>query len=78
MGSYLKLVVTKVRQEVELPVDSMVETLVVLEEEYKNMCEHLPEWAYTTYEKYCRDADKRRLAAQIEAIKKKLRKGTVE
>ena len=74
----MKLVVTKVRQEVELPVDSMAETLVVLEEEYKNMCEHLPEWAYTTYEKYCRDADKRRLAAQIEAIKKKLRKGTVE
>ena len=78
MGSYLKLVVTKVRQEVELPVDSMVETLVVLEEEYKSMCEHLPEWAYTKYEKYCRDADKRRIAAQIEAIKKKLRKGTVE
>ena len=74
----MKLVVTKVRQEVELPVDSMVETLVVLEEEYKSMCEHLPEWAYTKYEKYCRDADKRRIAAQIEAIKKKLRKGTVE
>ena len=74
----MKLVVTKVRQEVELPVDSMVETLVVLEEEYKSMCEHLPDWAYTKYEKYCRDADKRRLAAQIEAIKKKLRKGTVE
>ena len=74
----MKLVVTKVRQEVELPVDSMAETLVVLEEEYKSMCEHLPEWAYTKYEKYCRDADKRRLAAQIEAIKKKLRKGTVE
>ena len=74
----MKLVVTNVRQEVELPVDSMVETLVVLEEEYKSMCEHLPEWAYTTYEKYCRDADKRRLAAQIEAIKKKLRKGTIE
>ena len=74
----MKLVVTKVRQEIELPVDSMVETLVVLEEEYKSMCEHLPEWAYTKYEKYCRDADKRRLAAQIEAIKKKLRKGMVE
>ncbi len=42
------------------------------------MCEHLPEWAYTTYEKYCLDADKRRLSAQIEAIKKRLRKSRVE
>ena len=78
MGSPLKLVVTKVRQDVDLPVDSMVETLMVLEDEYKNMCEHLPDWAYTTNERYCRDADKRRLAAQIEAVKKKLRNGKVE
>ena len=74
----MKLVVTKIRQEVDLPVDSMAETLMVLEDEYKNMCEHLPEWAYTKYEKYCRDADKRRIAAQIEAIKKRLRKDDVE
>lgn len=78
MGSPLKLVVTKVRQEVDLPVDSMAEKLIALENEYNNMCEHLPDWAYTKYEKYCRDADKRRLAAQIEAIKKRLRKDGVE
>ena len=78
MGSYLKLVVTKVRQEVDLPVDSMVETLMVLEDEYKNMCEHLPEWAYTTYEKYVLEQDKRRLRGRIEAIKKKLRNSKVE
>ena len=78
MGSPLKLVVTRVRQEVDLPVDSMVETLLVLEDEYKNMCEHLPEWAYTVYEKYELDNNKRRLRGRIEAIKKKLRNTTVE
>ena len=70
--------VTKVVQEADLTADSMTEKLIALENEYRNMCEHLPDWAYTTYEKYCRDADKRRLAAQIEAIKKKLRKDGVE
>ena len=70
--------VTKIVQEDDLPVDSMVERLRALEEAYAEMCEHLPDWAYTVYEKYCRDADKRRLAAQIEAIKKRLRKDGVE
>ena len=70
--------VTKVVQDIELPVDSMVERLVALEAEYGNKCNHLPDWAYTVYEKYCLDADKRRLAAQIEAIKKRLRKVSVE
>lgn len=70
--------VTKVVQEADLTADSMTEKLIALENEYRNMCEHLPDWAYTAYEKYCRDADKRRLAAQIEAIKKKLRKDGVE
>ena len=70
--------VTKVVQADEVPVDSAVERLRVLMQEYKDMCEHLPDWAYTKYEKYCLDADKRRLAAQIEAIKKRLRKVSVE
>lgn len=74
----MKLVVTKVRQEVDLSVDSMAETLQVLMREYADMCEHLPDWAYTANERYCRDADKRRLAAQIEAVKKKLRNSKVE
>ena len=70
--------VTKVVQADEVPVDSAVERLRVLMQEYKDMCEQLPDWAYTKYEKYCRDADKRRIAAQIEAIKKRLRKDDVE
>ena len=78
MGSHLKLVVTKIRADTDLPVDNMVETLKVLEDEYKNMCEHLPEWAYTTYEKYELDHDKRRLRGRIDAIKKKLRNTAVE
>ena len=71
-------IVTKVVQDTELPVDSMVERLVALEAEHENKCNHLPDWAYTVYEKYCLDADKRRWAAQIEAIKKRLRKVSVE
>ena len=70
--------VTKVVQADEVPVDSAVERLRVLIQEYTDMCEHLPDWAYTKYEKYCSDADKRRLAAQIEAFKKRLRKDEVE
>lgn len=70
--------VTKVVQEADLTVDSMAEKLIALENEYKNVCEHLPEWAYTVYEKYCLDADKRRLSAQIEVVKKRLRKSRVE
>lgn len=70
--------VTRVVQADEVPVDSAVERLRVLMREYTDMCEHLPDWAYTKYEKYCRDADKRRLAAQIEAFKKRLRKDEVE
>lgn len=70
--------VTRVVQADEVLVDSMAERLRVLMREYMNMCEHLPDWAYTAHERYCRDADKRRLAAQIEAIKKRLRKDAVE
>lgn len=70
--------VTRVVQAEEPPVDSAAEKLRVLMQEYADMCEHLPDWAYTKYEKYCLEADKRRLAAQIEAVKKKLRNSKVE
>lgn len=43
--------VIEVVQDTELPVDSMVERLVALEAEYENKCSHLPDWAYTGYEK---------------------------
>ena len=74
----MKLVVTKIRADTDLPVDNMVETLKVLEDDYENMCNHLPEWAYTTYEKYALEQDKRRLRGRIDAIKKKLRNTAVE